>query len=208
MQQESVVRLAFGGKAITVAGIGFLMLRVPALGIRRIGNHGVQIQGIILLRHIIIHGPVLLQCITAAGKDIVRLNAPHYKVHSCQIIGVFFQFLSVIHDVIFALCVLGNALTDGNEQRTRTAGGIVNFNFLSIFQMVGNNFGHELRYFVRCIELTGLFARIGCKVADQVLINKAQNIIVLFAISRDILNQLNQIPDCLCLAAGAVAQFA
>ena len=58
------------------------------------------------------------------------------------------------------------------------------------------------------IKLTSLFASIGRKVTDQVFINKAQNIIVLFAIGRDIFDQLNQFADGLGLAAGAVAQFA
>ena len=52
--------------------------------------------------------------------------------------------------------------------------------------MVRNNFRHKLRYFVWGIKLTSLFTSIGRKVTDQVFINKAQNIIILFAIGRDI----------------------
>ncbi len=101
-------------------------------------------------------------------------------------IGVFFQLLRIVHDVVFAFGVLRNALTDGNKQGTGAASRIVNFNFLSVFQMVSHNFRHKLRYFVWGIKLTGLFTSIGRKVTDQVFINKAQNIIILFAIGRDI----------------------
>ena len=61
---------------------------------------------------------------------------------------------------------------------------------------------------MRGIKLTGLFASVGRKVTDQILINKAKNIIVLFSIGGDIFDQLNQFADGLGLAAGAVAQFA
>lgn len=162
------------------------MLRVPALGVGRVGDHRIQVQGIIFLGHIVIHGPVLFQGIAAAGKDVIWLNAPHDKVHSCQVIGVFFQFLCIVHDVVFAFSVLRNALTDGNKQGPGAAGRIVDFNFLPVFQMVRNNFRHKLRYFVWGIKLTSLFTSIGRKVTDQVFINKAQNIIILFAIGRDI----------------------
>lgn len=74
----------------------------------------------------------------------------------------------------------------GNKQGPGAAGRIVDFNFLPVFQMVRNNFRHKLRYFVWGIKLTGLFTSIGRKVTDQVFINKAQNIIILFAIGRDI----------------------
>ena len=100
------------------------MLRVPALGVGRIGDNRIQVQGIIFLGHIVIHGPVLFQGITAAGKDVVWLNAPHDKVHSCQVIGVFFQFLRIVHDVVFTFGVLRNALTDGNKQGAGAAGRI------------------------------------------------------------------------------------
>ncbi len=186
MEQKRIVRLAFRRNAITITGICVFMLRVPALGVGRVGDHRIQVQGIIFLGHIVIHGPVLFQGIAAAGKDVIWLNAPHDKVHSCQVIGVFFQFLCIVHDVVFAFSVLRNALTDGNKQGPGAAGRIVDFNFLPVFQMVRNNFRHKLRYFVWGIKLTGLFTSIGRKVTDQVFINKAQNIIILFAIGRDI----------------------
>lgn len=61
---------------------------------------------------------------------------------------------------------------------------------------------------MRRVELTGLFTGISGKIADEVFINKAENIVVLLAIGRDILNKLNQFADCLGLIAGAVTKFA
>ena len=67
---------------------------------------------------------------------------------------------------------------------------------------------HEQRYLMRRVKLPGLFSRVGRKVADQIFVNKAQDIVVLFAVGGDILNQLNQLADGFGLAAGGVAKFA
>lgn len=46
MEQKRIVRLAFRRNAITIAGICVFMLRVPTLGVGRIGNSRIQIQGL------------------------------------------------------------------------------------------------------------------------------------------------------------------
>ena len=53
-----------------------------------------------------------------------------------------------------------------------------------------------------------LFTGVSCKVADEVFIDEAKNVIVLLAIRRNIFNQLNQLTDRLGLIARAVAEFA
>ncbi len=73
--------------------------------------------------------------------------------------------------------------------------------------MTGNNLAHQQRDLVGRIELTGLFSCIGSKVADQILIDKAQNIIVLPSVHGNVLNQIKQIPNGLCPGTGAFTQL-
>ena len=74
--------------------------------------------------------------------------------------------------------------------------------------MVGNDFGHKQRYFVRRIELARLFARIGGKHTYQIFVYKAENVIILLAVHRNNLDQLNKLANCLRLRTRAVAQLA
>ena len=74
--------------------------------------------------------------------------------------------------------------------------------------MVGNNLGHQLRHFVRSVKFTCFFTSVGCKIADEVFINKAEDIIVLFAICRNILNQLDEITNSFCLVVCVITKFA
>ena len=61
---------------------------------------------------------------------------------------------------------------------------------------------------MRGVELTRLFARIGGEHADQILVDKAEDIVALAAIHRDHLDKLNQLADGLGLLCGRVAKFA
>ena len=61
---------------------------------------------------------------------------------------------------------------------------------------------------MRRVKLARLFTGVGCKVADEVFIDEAKNIIVLLAIRRNSLNQLIQLTDRLGLIACAVTEFA
>ena len=61
---------------------------------------------------------------------------------------------------------------------------------------------------MRRVELASLFACVCSKVTDEVLINEAENVVVLLAISGNILDQLNKFADSLGLVASAVTEFA
>ena len=60
---------------------------------------------------------------------------------------------------------------------------------------------------MRGIKFPGLFPGIGREVADQVFINEAQDVIVLFTVHRNVLDQPQQIADRLGSCAGGVAQL-
>lgn len=141
--------------------------------------------------------PVLFERIAIARYDVVRKNTTHDQVHTGKVISVFFKLLGIILDIILAAHMLCGALTDVNKQGTGTARRVVNLNLIAITKMIRHNFRHQQRYLVRSIELTGLFTSICGKVTDEIFINEAENVIVFFAVHRDILNQLKQVADCL-----------
>ena len=57
------------------------------------------------------------------------------------------------------------------------------------------------------IELAGFLAGIGCEVGDQVFINEAQHVVILPAIHRDALDQMQQVADGLCTGIGCFTQL-
>ena len=72
--------------------------------------------------------------------------------------------------------------------------------------MVRNDFGHQHGDLVWCVEFARLLAGIGSKLADKVFVDESQYVIVLLAIHRNILNQLEQIAHSSCLFALSTAQ--
>ncbi len=173
MEQERIVRLAFRRNAITITGICVLMLRVPALGVGRIETTASRYRGLYSWVTSSYMGQSCSRVSPQRVKMLSGLMPRMTKVHTCQVIGVFLQLLRIVHDIIFALSVLCNALTDGNKQGPRTAGRIVTSISPGLSQMVSNDFRHKLRYFVGGYKTHQPFASIGRKVTDQVFINKS-----------------------------------
>ena len=151
--------------------------------------------------------PVLLKGIAVAGDDVVRLDTAHDQIHTGQVVGVLFQLLRIIFDVICIGHVLGNALTNVDQQRAGTAGRVVNLDFRSAAQMVGDDFRHQQRNLMRRIEFARLFSCVGSKHTDEVFIDEPKHIIALTAVHGDVLNEIEQSADRLGLRAGAVAKF-
>ena len=58
------------------------------------------------------------------------------------------------------------------------------------------------------VELPALFSCISSKHTDKILVNKAQYVIALFAVHRNIINQLKKVFHRIGLAGGGIAQFA
>ena len=57
------------------------------------------------------------------------------------------------------------------------------------------------------IEFTSFFTGVGCEHTDEVLINEAKHIVALLAVHRDILDELDELTDCLGLRGCAVAEL-
>ena len=72
----------------------------------------------------------------------------------------------------------------------------------------GHNLRHDHRHLVGRIELTGLLAGTGGEVADEVLIDVAQHVVVLRAVGRDVLDEFDETVQRLGLRIRAVAQLA
>ena len=85
------------------------------------------------------------------------------RFHAREIVGVFFQLLRIVFDLVLAGDVLGHRLADVDEQRAGAACGVVDFDFVSVLQVVGHNLGHEQRNLVGRVELARLFTGIGGK---------------------------------------------
>ena len=73
--------------------------------------------------------------------------------------------------------------------------------------MVRHDFRHEQRNFVRRVELAGLLACVCCKVADQIFVDKAENIIILLAVHGNVFDEIDQVANGLCPRTGAFTQF-
>ena len=58
--------------------------------------------------------------------------------------------------------------------------------------MPGHYFAHELRNFARRVELTGLLTRIGSEVANQIFVNEAEGIVILPAVHRNVLDEVDE----------------
>ena len=147
MQQEGVVRLGLGRDAVFEADILAGLRRFPILGVGRIRDHSVHEQrliGLILGLVGVEPRPVAFQCVSVAGHDVVRQDAAHDKVHAREVVGVLLEFLRVIPDVIRVAVATGHRLADVDEQRTRTACGVIDVDFLTAGEMPGHDFAHEL----------------------------------------------------------------
>ena len=60
---------------------------------------------------------------------------------------------------------------------------------------------------MRRVELAGLLACVCCKVADQIFVDKAENIIILLAVHGNIFDEIDQVANGLCPRTGAFTQF-
>ena len=57
---------------------------------------------------------------------------------------------------------------------------------------------------MRRIKFARFFSCIGGKIANQIFVDEAENIIVLFPVHWNILDEVNQIADCFCPCAGGL----
>ena len=153
-------------------------------------------------------GPVFLQRVTVTGNDVVWENPAHHQIHAGEVVCIFLELLGVVLNVVLSAHALGRTLANVDQQGTGAAGGVIDFDLVAVFQVIGHDLRHQQGNLMRGIELPGLFTGICREVADQVLINEAQNVIILFAVHGNVLDQLKQVADRLGSCAGGVAQLA
>ena len=91
-------------------GVRILVGGLPRLRVRGVGYHRIHIQRIVRACGVAVVKvrPVVFKGIAISGDDVVWQNAAHHKVHAREVVGVFFQFLRVVFDVVFAGDVLGH----------------------------------------------------------------------------------------------------
>ena len=193
MEQESVVGFAFGRYAVTVTRVEFLTGRTPRLGVRRVADHGIEIErrrvGAFVFR------PVLLQRIGVTHLDVTRFDASHNEVHSGEVERSRFEFLREIMDAIFVVGVLADGTTDIEQQRAGSAGRVVDRDSLAVVQITSDNLGHQNGHFVRGVELTCFLTGISSKLTDKVLVDETEHVITLTVIGRDVFDEREQIEN-------------
>ena len=210
MQQKREVRFSFWRIAVVgISGIAFFVRRVPRLGIGWIGDDRVHIERVIGMYRVIFIEvrPVFFQRVAVPGHDVIRQYPTHDKVHPGKVVGVFLQLLDVIHDAVAAAHIPSGAFVDIDEQGARTAGGVVDFDLCPAFQVMGNNFRHQKRNLMGRIEFARLFPCVGGKIADKILVDESEDIIVLLPVHGNILDEVDQVADRFRSCAGGLAQF-
>ena len=88
------------------------------------------------------------------------------------------EFLGIVLDLTGIAVAFGYGVADGEQQRGGAGSAIVHADGLTTCQVVSNYVGHELRNRVRRVKLAGLLAGVCCEHVDEVLVDKAQNIVV------------------------------
>ena len=208
MQKEGIVGLALGGDAVVVKARVGTRGRVPALGVRRVGDDGVHIERVVRLGVALLEiGPVVGKCVAVAREDVVGLDASHDKVHAREIVGVLLKLLGVVLDAAGIARTLGHGGADVDEQRARAARGVVNLNLAAVLQVLGHNLGHEDGHLVRRVELPCLLARVGGKVGNEVLVDVAEHVVTLPAVHRDVLYKAQKPADGLGTRTRGVTQL-
>ena len=173
-----------------------------------IADNSIYCQWLVNLRTFLMDWPVLFEGISTTSNDVLRDNATHHKVHTSEVVGILLQLLCIVLHLVLALDMLAHCFTDGDKQRTRTRGRVIDFERLLILMVLCHNLRHDHCHLVRSVELTSLLAGIGSEVADKELIDVTQYVIVLRAIGRNILNELDKTLQRLCLRTWVIAQLA
>lgn len=108
-----------------------------------------------------------------------------------RVVGVLLQLLGEVLDAVFAFAhVFGDGLADVEQQQARAAGGVVDLDGLSVFQVVRDDLRHQHRDLMRGVELSRLLSCIGGKHANEVLVDEAEHVVALLAIHGDVFDQL------------------
>ena len=210
VQKEGVVSLGLRRDAVGKSRIRLFVLRVPALGVRRVGDHRINKEGGVRLVLVLLGvepGPVVLERVAVASDDVGRQDATHHEVHAGEVIGVLLELLSVVLDGVWIAIASSDRLADVDEQRARATRGVVDLDFFAAIEVPGDNLTHELGNLVRGIELARLLACVGREVGDEVLVDKAKDVVVLAAIHGDVLDKLRQVTDSLGLTLRIAAEL-
>lgn len=69
---------------------------------------------------------------------------PHDEVHTGEVIGVLFQLLGKVLDIPFTAHVLGDELTDIEQQGAGAAGRVINIDFILSLEVRCDELRHQL----------------------------------------------------------------
>ena len=196
MQKEGVISLGFRSNAKLEARVELLVFRIPILGVRWIRHHSIdeqRIVGLILVLNGVEPGPVIFKRVAIACHDVVRKYSAHNQIHTREVERIFLKLLRIIFDGVWIAVASRNGLANIDKQRARTACRIVDSDVLTSRQVPRDYLAHEHRHLVRGVELAGLLTRIGSKVADEVLVDETEHVVVLATVHRDIFDEVDEV---------------
>ena len=203
MQKESVIGLGFRGNAELEARIEFFVFRIPVLGVRGIRHHGIdeqRIVGLVLVLDRIEPGPIVFERIAIARHDVVGEYSAHDQIHAREVVRVLLKLLRIILDGVGVAVASCHGLADIDKQRAGSTRGVVDGDVFASGQVPRNYLAHEHGHLVRRVELAGFLTSVGGEVADEVLVDEAEHVVVLATVHRDVLDEIDEVAGGLGLA--------
>ena len=203
MQKEGIVGLGFRSNAKLEARVELFVFRIPVLGVGRIRHHSVNEQGIVglfLVLDGVEPGPVVFERVAIACHDVVGKNSTHDQIHTREVVRVLLKLLRIILDGVRVAVASRNGLADIDKQRARTARGVVDGDVLASGKVPRDYLAHEHGHLVRRVELAGFLAGVGGEVADEILVDEAEHVVVLTTVHRDVLDEVDEVASSLGLA--------
>ena len=194
VKQKGIVGLRFRCDAIVLeTSVHRRVLRIPVLRIWWVADDRIHAERLKASALRICHWPVFIQRISATSLDVAWLDASHHEVHTGKIVRVLLEFLGIIFHVVCVRHMLPDRLPDGDQERSRTAGRVIDLDVVLVLMMLGDYFRHHHCHFVWGVELSCFLAGTGREIGDKVFVNVTKNIVVLFPICRNVLYKLNEV---------------
>ncbi len=204
VQQKGVVGFGLGRHAELEARVELLVFRIPVLGVGRVRYHGIdeqRIVGLVLVLHRVEPRPVILERVAVSSHDVVGKDAAHDQIHTREVVRVLLKLLRIILDGVRVAVASCHGFADIDKQRARSARGVVDGDVFASGQVPRDYLAHEHGHLVRRIELARFLTGVGGEVADEILVDEAEHVVVLATVHRDVLNEVDEVAGGLGLAS-------
>ena len=149
----------------------------------------------------------MLQGVSVTNLDVARLDTAHNEVHAGQVVRIGLELLGIVLDRVGVARVSCHRLAYVDKKGARTAGRVVDLDVVLTAQVMRHDLRHKHRHLVRRVELPRLFARIGGKHADEVLVDEAKGVVTLAAVHGDVVDEVCEVANSLGARSIGIAQL-